>query len=298
MTGALVAHELKVPLVASWHTNLHEFAGRRLRKLARILPTAQREQLVSTTEALSLRACLRFYQIARVTLAPNQEQIRMLKERTGKPVFPMQRGVDASLFSPLKRNVEDGIFRLGYVGRLRPEKNVRFLAEIECALIARGATNFRFLIVGDGSERPWLEANLKNADFRGVLRGEALASEMANMDLFVFTSETDTFGNVVLESMASGVPVVVTSKGGPKYQVEQGVTGFVAADARDFIDKVRLLMTSPELHVKQRHACRRWAGARSWDNMLDEVREAYDASLTPTGEAARGRKQLVTGASV
>jgi phosphatidylinositol alpha 1,6-mannosyltransferase len=295
--GALIAHELKLPLVASWHTNLHEFAGRRLRKLCKFLPEAPRDQFIGFTEDLVLRACLRFYQIARVILAPNQEQVRMLRERVGKPVFPMHRGVDSNLFSPLKRTVEDGIFRLGYLGRLRPEKNVRFLVEIERALLAQGLTNFRFLIVGDGSERPWLEANLQHADFRGVLRGEALASEVANMDLFVFTSETDTFGNVVLESTASGVPVIVTSKGGPKFQVEQGVTGFVAEDAADFIAKVKLVMTSPGMHVAQRHASRRRAAALTWDHMLDEVHEAYNAALTPAVQTAQPRKQLVAGAS-
>ena len=288
--GAFVAHELKLPLVASWHTNLHEFAARRLRKLAWLLPRAQRHQLVSATERAVLRACLRFYRIARVVLAPNEEQIHLLKSRIGKPVFPMRRGVDPVLFSPEKRVIRDGVFRLGFVGRLRPEKNVRFLAHLERALLARGMKNFRFLIVGDGSERPWLQTNLLQADFPGILRGEDLASAFANMDVFVFPSETDTFGNVILESMAAGTPVVVTSCGGPKYQVQQGITGFVAADESEFIDKVELLMTSPGLHLRQRQACRLWASARSWEHMLEELREAYDASL---GEpSARPRKRI------
>ncbi|NKB16852.1 MAG: glycosyltransferase family 1 protein, partial [Sphingomonadales bacterium] len=67
----------------------------------------------------------------------------------GKPAFIMRRGVDTELFSPTRRDLQDGIFRLGYIGRLRPEKNVRFLAELERNLLRAGKTNFRFLIVGD-----------------------------------------------------------------------------------------------------------------------------------------------------
>jgi phosphatidylinositol alpha 1,6-mannosyltransferase len=293
--GAMVAHELKVPLVASWHTNLHEFAARRLGKAAWLVPENQRKKLISATEAAVLRACLRFYRLARVILAPNKEQIRLLRSGTRKTVFPMHRGVDANLFSPAKRNIQDGLFRLGYVGRLRPEKNVRFLAELERGLIAQGMKHFRFLIVGDGSERPWLEANLRHADFSGVLRGEPLATAVANMDVFVFPSETDTFGNVVLESMAAGTPVVVTSRGGPKYQVQQGITGFVAADKREFIEKVKLLMITPELHLSQRYACRNWARTRSWEHMLEELRHAYEACLRQPVSAPAARMALATG---
>ena len=134
------------------------------------------------------------------------------------------------------------------MGRLRPEKNVRFLAEIEDSLRRDGIGNYRFLIVGDGSERAWLERRLRQADFTGELFGEALARAYANMDLFVFPSETDTFGNVVMEAMASGTPAVVTSKGGPKYQVQNGVSGFVATGEQDFIARIKQTMASPQLH--------------------------------------------------
>jgi len=279
ITGARVAHALKLPLVASWHTNLHEFAARRIGKLCWPLPEKQKESIASLTERYVLKACMRFYKLARVVMAPNQDQARQLGLLTGKPVFPMQRGVDSALFSPVKRDVDDGVFRLGFVGRLRPEKNVRFLARIEQALIERGLRDFRFLIVGDGCERPWLERTMHYADFTGVLRGESLACTYANMDLFLFPSETDTFGNVILEAMASGAPTIVTAKGGPKYLVQNGVTGFVANDEDDFIARVILLMTEPELHTCLTYACRDWARSRSWAKMLEEVCEAYRASL-------------------
>src|SRR5271165_666154 len=277
ITGARVAHQLGIPLVASWHTNLHEFAGRRLWKLTSMLPEPQRRGLTYLTQKYVLQACLRFYQIARVVLAPNQEHMDLISAETGKPVFPMQRGVDAHLFSPVKRDVTDKIFRLGYVGRLRPEKNVRFLAEIENSLQRDGIGNYRFLIVGEGSERAWLERNLRQADFTGELFGETLARAYANMDLFVFPSETDTFGNVVMEAMASGTPAVVTSKGGPKYQVQDGVNGFVADSSEEFIARIKQTMASPQLHRTLRVACRAAASRKSWETVLDELNEAYQA---------------------
>jgi phosphatidylinositol alpha 1,6-mannosyltransferase len=279
ITGARVAYALGLPLVASWHTNLHEFAARRLSKMASLLPDTQRRSLTDTTERYVLQACVRFYKIARVVLAANREDIEFLHSQTKKPVFPMRRGVDTLLFSPTKRDASDRIFRLGYVGRLCAEKNVRFLAKLERALRQEGFHNYRFLIVGDGGERAWLERNLQRADFTGELHGELLARAYANMDLFVFPSETDTYGNVISEAMASGTPVVVTSKGGPKYQVQPGITGFVATDENDFFSKVRVLMTNPERHARAREACRTWANGKSWNCVLDDLLDAYQASF-------------------
>jgi phosphatidylinositol alpha 1,6-mannosyltransferase len=281
ITGARVAHALGLPLVASWHTNLHTFAARRLSQVTLWLPDPQRRALTETTERYVLQACVRFYKIARVVMAPNREDINFLHCQTKKPVFPMRRGVDTLLFSPNKRDVTDRYFRIGFVGRLCPEKSVRFLAELERALCQEGFHSYRFLIVGDGGERPWLERNLQRADFTGELHGELLARAYANMDLFAFPSETDTYGNVISEAMASGTPVVVTSKGGPKYQVQPGITGFVATDEKDFLAKVKLLMTNPEKHARFREACRAWAGDKSWNCVLEDLLQAYQASFSP-----------------
>lgn len=288
ITGARVAHALGVPLVASWHTNLHEFAARRLWKMAAVLPDAQRRALTDLTERQVLRICVHYYQIAKVLLAPNREQVSFLHEATKRPVFPMRRGIDTVLFSPTKRDACDSVFRIGYVGRVCPEKNVRFLVELERNLAQHGFHNYRFLIVGDGSERAWLEHNLRQADFTGELHGELLARAYANMDIFAFPSETDTYGNVVSEAMASGTPVVVTSKGGPKYQVQHGVTGFVARDSEDFITRVKWLMTHPEQHWRFREACRTWSNGRSWNGILDDLLDAYLASLSwPAAEEVK-----------
>jgi glycosyltransferase involved in cell wall biosynthesis len=211
-----------------------------------------------------------------VLLAPNRELIDLLTKLTGKPAFLMQRGADTILFDPAKRDRTDGVFTLGFVGRVTPEKGVRFLVEIERELIAAGHTNYRFLVVGDGSEREWLQANLKRAEFPGVLQGEALARAYADMDVFVFPSHTDTFGNVVLEAFASGVPVVVTSSGGPKFLVEPGVTGYAAADDAAFISGVKSILGDAELHATMRAAAREYALSLSWDAVFEKVYQTYE----------------------
>src|SRR5262249_25404732 len=155
-------------------------------------------------------ATARFYQTARVLFAPNQELISQLEQLTARPCFLMSRGVDTELFHPRKRTRRDNEFVIGYVGRLTTEKNIRFLAELESGWMARGVTDLKRLVVGQGSAEPWLRANLKHAEFAGVLQGERLAEAYANFDVFAFPSTTDTFGNVVLEAGASGVPAVVT----------------------------------------------------------------------------------------
>src|SRR5262249_44400133 len=137
------AHKLRLPLVMSWHTNLHEYAARRLNKLMAPLPSAWRERLARMAERQSLRAALRFYRIGRALLAPTEELRDMLARETGKPTRLMRRGVDTSLFSPAKRLRGDSVFLIGYVGRLTPEKNVRLLAELEQGLIEAGAGDFR-----------------------------------------------------------------------------------------------------------------------------------------------------------
>jgi glycosyltransferase involved in cell wall biosynthesis len=273
--GAYLAHTLRIPLVASWHTNLHQFAARRLQKLLSFLPSRYSERLTGWAERTALRPILRFYRIARVTLAPTPSQVRWLQHSTGKPAFLMPRGVDCELFHPRRRTAHDGVLRLGYVGRVTPEKRVRFLAGIERALLAAGHGNFSIVVVGDGNERPWLERNLQRGVFTGVLRDHLLAEAYANMDLFVFPSRTDTFGNVIQEAAASGVPAVVTSEGGPKHLVVPGLTGVVAENDGEFIQKVLELVTRPERLFKMGAAARQNILAASWDTALEMTYSAY-----------------------
>ncbi len=273
--GALAAWEFGIPLAASWHTNVHEYASRRLNPLIKFLPDAARQWAAAKTEAATLDLCVRFYRLAKILYAPNPELVKMLAARTGRPTFLMGRGSDTVLFNPVRRVRTDGAFVIGYVGRLSAEKNVRMLASLEKKLLHSGLTDCRFLVVGEGSERSWLSGALRNASVPGVLRGEELARAYASMDVFVFPSSTDTFGNVVLEAMASGVPPIVAAGGGPRFVFDDGVEGFVANDEDGFAEAILTLYHYRSKLDRMRVAARTAAGKRSWDAVFEQVHSAY-----------------------
>ena len=280
MFGAYFAWELGVPLAASWHTNLHEYAARRMGWLTQRMGADRGIAIEDGVEAGGLWVTSQFYKLAEVLFAPNDELCRMLERTTGRPCFLMQRGVDTEWFSPAHRTrrATDGTVVLGYVGRLSVEKNVALLSRVEGELAAMGAAGVRFLIVGHGNEEETLRRDLKNAEFAGVLRGAALAEAYANMDVLVFPSHTDTFGNVVLEALASGVPAVVTPDGGPKFIVKDGETGFVTEDDR-FVDAIAKLIVDRALLDRMRVKARDYALGCSWDAVFERVYAGYEAAL-------------------
>jgi phosphatidylinositol alpha 1,6-mannosyltransferase len=276
--AAYLGHRLSIPMVASWHTNLHEYASRRL-KLG-WATEARRARTRAWVEQQALRSLVLFYKIPRVILAPNDELLSLLSTGTGKPTFLMSRGVDTDMFSPAKRGRPNTIVNIGYVGRLSAEKNVRVLQAVEATLDSEGL-DVRFTLVGEGSERDWLHRKMLRAEFTGVLRDEALARTYAGMDVFLFPSETDTVGNVVLEAMASGVPVVAMARGGPKFMIEPGRSGFLAPDERSMIDCVRILVRDRARRETMAVAAR--ARARdlwSWDRIFDGVCGAYNVAIS------------------
>jgi len=281
MIGALMANHYHLPLVASWHTNLHEYAAKRSRWFLDLLPDKTAPAAARRIEAVSLYATARFYSLARVLFAPNIELCRLLERATGRPCILMPRGVDTQSFSPQHRDraATDTDFVLGFVGRLSVEKNVALLVTIREQLLEAGFTNFRFLIVGHGAEEAWLRERLPNAEFPGVLRGHHLSRAYANMDLFVFPSHTDTFGNVVLEALSSGVPAIVTPDGGPHYIIQEGQTGFVAED-QNFAATILGVLRNPPLHNQMRSAARADALTASWDSVFRSVYAAYALALT------------------
>jgi glycosyltransferase involved in cell wall biosynthesis len=274
LLGAWFAWKLKVPLAASWHTNVHEYAGRRMRWLSRHLGSAGRivEQWAQDG---SFEAATRFYRMARVLYAPNPPLCELLTRQTGRPCHLMQRGVDTEMFTPAKRLGPGDETQpvLGYVGRLSAEKNVDLLPRVHKELQAMGWSP-RWLIVGQGSEEEMLRRELGKSSLTGVLRGEDLARAYATMDLLVFPSHTDTFGNVVLEALASGVPGVVTPHGGPAHIVEDGVSGRVVRD-EEFARTIAELLSGAERMQAMRCAAREYAMGCSWDTVFERVLAGY-----------------------
>ncbi len=278
--GAGLAHYLGLPLAASWHTNVHEYAARRSEWFLRLLPQRQSVATGHTIEDLALAAAAKFYSVAQVLFAPNPELCRTLEQMTERRCYLMPRGVDADLFHPAKRARAEGDRDqiLGFVGRLSVEKNIAGLVRVQNELEQMGHHSFRFLIVGHGGDEAWLRERLPRAEFTGVLRGEALSRAYANMDLFVFPSHTDTFGNVVLEALASGVPAVVTPDGGPCTIVRDGVTGRIVPDG-EFTAAVAGILSHPAQHAAMRSAARAHALTASWDSVFEGVYAAYGKML-------------------
>lgn len=273
--GAYLAWKMKIPLLGSWHTNLHEFAAQRLNRMLSFISSKTASRISGYAQQKILDGAVLYYKMPKIILSPNQELVEILGEGTGRTSRLMSRGVDPDKFSPAKRTVDDGIFRFGFVGRLRPEKNVRMLVDIERALINTGKTNFQFLIVGEGSDREFLEKNMQHVEFTGFLEGEALSTAYANMDAFVFPSETETFGNVTLEAHASGVPAVVSDQGGSKFLIEPGENGFVGAGLNDFVNFSLKLLDDPEKLSRMKAGARKSAMSRSWDAVFESVYDAY-----------------------
>jgi len=273
--GSYLAWKLQVPLVGSWHTNIHEFAASRLSKLFGFLPNTTLSKITGFAERKIMDGAVLYYKMPKVVLSPNQELVDRLGQGTGRASRLMTRGVDTDKFSPAKRTADNSLFRFGFVGRLRAEKNVRMLADLEKALIKAGKSNFEFLIVGEGNEREFLEKNLKHAEITGFLDGEKLSEAYANMDVFIFPSETDAFGNVAQEANASGVPAIVTNLGGPKFIVKHNETGFIAEDFDDFVKYSLLLMDDAEKLAEMKLKARENAMSRSWDAVFDVVYDAY-----------------------
>lgn len=277
--GAMCAHKMKIPLAAFWQTNLPQYAGLRTAQALKFLPQRVAGYVSRRVQQLSDSATTRFYKIPRILFAPNPEIVQMLAYGTGKPCFPMGHGVDTARFSPEYRDSEGSPFTIGYVGRLTAEKSVRWLARLEQTLLGNGLRDFRIVIAGHGAEQEWLRHNMRHAELLGVLGGDQLSRAFANMDVLAFPSETETFGLVVLEALASGVPVVAMAAGGPKYTVEHGKTGYVARNFEEFASYVACLMTDPEMVSSMREAGRRQALASSWGSAFQNIYQTYRSHL-------------------
>jgi len=275
--GVWVAHLMALPSVASWHTNLHEYLWRRMDRMLSFAPQSLRTRMAHFVEAQTLRGLLRFYRSARFTLAPNQTMVNLLQQKIGRPSFLMPHGVDLTQYSPgPERRDTSRPFCIGYVGRLTTEKNVRLFAELDTKLRAAGERNYRFLIVGDGGQQKWLQSHLRNAEMPGVLRGAELAAAYTRMDAFVFPSLTDTFGLVILEAMASGIPVILSPETGARVGIQDGVSGLLS---QDFAASVQRLMHEVPLSLSIGRAARKFANTNSWDVVFEQLYETYSQGL-------------------
>ena len=208
----------------------------------------------------------------------------------------LRRGVDRELFAPGKSRDRSGSsagLLLLYVGRLSPDKNLDYLgAEFRLLLkqcLESGAAPPGLRFVGDGPSRSHLERELADlvaagrVSFSGVLEGDALAEAYASADVFVFPSVTDTFGNVVLEAQASGLPAVVTDRGGPQDIVLPGESGVVVAPQPGaFAAALMELQRDPARLRSMSEAARRSSVEWTWERVLEDLLGEVDEEAGPS----------------
>ncbi len=186
-------------------------------------------------------------------------------------IFP--RGLDTELFTPARRDPAfwekfgptNGDVRLLYVGRISKEKDLDVLAKAYRQLRDEGLS-IQLLIVGHGPYSEALSETIPDAIFTGYLRGKELATAYASADVFAFPSTTDTFGNVIIEAQASGVPVIVSDSGGPKELVENNKNGLITKshDVEDFTRAIRELVVDPALRERMGNRARQSVIDRTW----------------------------------
>jgi len=267
IAGVLVARALGLPLLGSYHTELTAYAG--LRSGA---------QHVTDAMALAVGA---FYNACDVVLSPSSASDAALAGigMGAEKIMRWDRGVDTARFDPSLRGtrlLEPRKLEVLYSGRITREKGSELLAE--AFLLAREQDpRLHLVLAGGGPEQEQLAERLgAHATFLGWLSGAELARTYANADLFLFPSATDTFGQVILEAQASGLPVIAVAEGGPLSLIEDRVTGLLCeASAPALADAVLELAASPLLRESLSRAALSAVRERTWERALERLGEGY-----------------------
>jgi glycosyltransferase involved in cell wall biosynthesis/predicted metal-dependent phosphoesterase TrpH len=275
VAAALIAHIGGLPTVGSYHTELAAYAALRS-------GDSQLEWGMRTALAL-------FYGSCEAVLSPSLSADRSLAELGIEPtrILRWSRGVDTSSFDPALRDLEayPGELRVLYAGRLTKEKGVDLLAE-SFLRARRRDPRLHLLLAGGGPEEEALRQRLGDAaTFLGWLEGEELGRAYASADLFLFCSETDTFGQVIIEAQASGLPVVAVDAGGPASLIRDRETGRLCpADPEAIASTVLELAASEEAR-----------GRLAWRALADARGRTPERAL---GELASGYSQVLEWAGV
>lgn len=274
LAALAIARILKLPIFGTYHTALPQYAS---------FLTED-----SAMEELMWKFSIWYYNQMDVVYVPSKATGMELENKGIKKekIAFYPRGIDLERFHPSKRNgffrnrfgINQSDLKLLYVGRVSKEKNMPFLVDAFKHLV-HIRPDIRLIVVGDGPYLSEMKTALTGlpATFTGFLSGEGLAQAYASSDLFIFPSTTDTFGNVVLEAQASGLPVIVTDEGGPKENLVPDKTGLVvpARDIDAFNEAVLKLADNPQLlKVMKRHA-REYMENRSFEAAYIQLWDSY-----------------------
>jgi glycosyltransferase involved in cell wall biosynthesis/predicted metal-dependent phosphoesterase TrpH len=270
VAGALVARALDVPLLGSYHTELTAYAGLR-----------SGERRIADAMAMAVGV---FYRACDVVLSPSRASDEALAEIGMPPerVLRWDRGVDTSRFGPAPHASSSpaDTITVMYSGRITREKGAELLADAFLRARARDP-RLRLVLAGGGPEQERLAERLgAAATFLGWLEGEELARAYASADIFLFPSATDTFGQVILEAQASGLPTVAVARGGPLSLIEHRVSGLLCEpDAERLADAVVELASAPLLRERLAGAGLRAARERTWERALELLADGYSQAL-------------------
>ena len=274
LSALRAARRLGIPVVSGFHTNFQQYSDHYgFGLLTRLLTGYLRW----------------FHNRSRLTLVPSPSQRLELQRRGFERLELLARGVDGQLFHPARRSAalraewglgEDEIAVL-HVGRLAAEKNLQLLIRAFRQLQRDlPQQRLRLVLVGDGPLRAQLQAELPEALFCGVQRGEALAAHYASGDLFLFPSLSETFGNVVLEALASGLAVVAFDQAAAAQHIRHGHNGALATpgDEAAFIESARWLLEDPESLRRVRLNARQHAGKQGWPAIVERFESLLHAA--------------------
>jgi glycosyltransferase involved in cell wall biosynthesis len=256
LLSLFIAKLMDIPISGTYHTDIPQY----VKSLTND----------SFLEDVAWNYMVWFYNLMEEVMVPSSSTRTQLIEKGLVPgkVKPLPRWVDPVAFSPEKRDPNlwlrcglDGELKFLYVGRLSREKNLELLADAFVSLTDSGSAS-NLILIGDGPYRKELEEKLKGYAvlFTGFLSGEELSQAYASADVFVFPSTTDTFGNVVLEAQASGLPVIVSDQGGPKELIKDGLSGFVvkANNAAAFADAMQFFIMDRQVAMRMGGQARRF----------------------------------------
>jgi len=277
----LVARVLELPVLGSYHTELAAYVGLRTREAA--------------LEELAQVGLGAFYGACDVVLSPSPASDEHLAKLGIEPerIWRWARGVDLARFDPGLRTpgmFSAGVINVMYAGRLTSEKGIELLADAFLSARRRDP-RLHLVLAGGGPEQDRLGERLgDHVSFFGWLEGDALARAYASADLFLFPSRTDTFGQVILEAQASGLPVVAVAEGGPLSLITGGETGVLApADADALAEALLSLVAAPLRSERIRRAALAAVRGRTWEAALEQLADGYQAALEDH-EAAADRK--------
>jgi len=265
-----------IPAVASYHTRYEAYL---------------KDYGLGFLEDIVAGHLRRFYAACDEVYAPSASMAaHLVAEGFADNIALWARGVDTERFHPARRSLEFRAARgvaasepvIAFAGRLVREKRLDTLIDVGAALRLAGVKH-RLLIIGDGPDRAMLERGLPGALFTGFLTGEALATAYASSDIFLFPSDTESFGSVTLEAMASGLPTVCADATGSRCLVSVGESGFLApaADPAAFVEPLTALICDGSLRQAMGQAARARSLGFSWDAAMAGLLERYERLCRP-----------------